>query len=152
MHLSVGSLRVDAREEEMRDYSHIAPAMQALARERMAAAAFDTSRLVDFTERVQINLAATQLTPLVRESGRLVVTDRRLYFQPLHNVTGDSPVRVHALADVAAVARRRSSLKPTGAPPSCHPITSLPISPRGKHRASAKLSSALLHSTKSYPV
>lgn len=82
----------------------------------MAAAAFDTSRLVDFTERVQISLAAVQLTPLVRESGRLVVTDRRVYFQPLHNVTGDSPVRVHALADVAAVARRRSSLKPTGAP------------------------------------
>ncbi len=82
----------------------------------MAAAAFDTSRLVDFTERVQISLAAAQLTPLVRESGRLVVTDRRVYFQPLHNVTGDSPVRVHALADVAAVARRRSSLKPTGAP------------------------------------
>lgn len=89
--------------------------LQALAQQRMAAAAFDTSRLADFTERVQINVPATQLTPLVRESGRLVVTNARLYFQPLHNVTGDSPVRIHSLADVAAVARRRSSLKPTGA-------------------------------------
>ncbi len=58
---------------------------------------------------------AAQLGPLEREAGRLLVTDARLYFQPLHNVGGDAPVRVRALADVAAVARRRSSLRPTGA-------------------------------------
>lgn len=88
--------------------------MQLLNQQRMEAAAFDTSRLVDFMERVLFSGAASQLTPLVCESGRLVITNLRIYFQPLHNVTGDSPVRVHALADVAAVARRRSSLKPTG--------------------------------------
>ncbi len=45
---------------------------------------------------------------------RLVVTERRLYFQPLHNVAGDSPVRSHPLAAVAAVARRRHALQPLG--------------------------------------
>lgn len=50
----------------------------------------------------------------VREAGRLVITTQRLYFQPLHDVAGDMPVRAHPLAAVAAVARRRSSLRPTG--------------------------------------
>lgn len=86
-----------------------------LAQQQVEAAVFDTSRLVDFTESVQYTGPAVQLTPLVREAGCLAVTDARLYFQPLHNVTGDSPVRVFALSDVAAMARRRSSLKPTGA-------------------------------------
>jgi factor associated with neutral sphingomyelinase activation len=58
----------------------------------------------------------------VREAGRLLVTDARLYFQPLHNATGDAPVRAHELAHVAAVARRRSSLRPTGAPPPGCPV------------------------------
>ena len=89
-------------------------ALQVLAQQQAEAAVFDTSRLVDFTEAVQYTGPTVQLTPLVREAGRLAVTDARLYFQPLHNVTGDSPVRVFALSDVAAMARRRSSLKPTG--------------------------------------
>lgn len=54
------------------------------------------------------------MTPLVREAGRLVVTDQRVYFQPLHNVSGGARVRSHPLAYVAAVARRRSSLRPIG--------------------------------------
>lgn len=112
-----------------------------------------------------------QLTPLVREPGRLALSDGRIYFQPLANITGelcylllahrialgrraisedivcccqqllsnawgawqsaygnicttekahnrtrpgDSPVRSHPLAAVAAVARRRASLRPQG--------------------------------------
>ena len=53
-------------------------------------------------------------TPLVREAGTLVVTDARIYFQPLHDIAGDSPVRSHPLVAVAAVVRRRSSLRPLG--------------------------------------
>ena len=95
--------------------------MQVLAQQQTDAAAFDTSRLVDFTESMQYNGPAMQLTPLVREAGCLAVTNLRIYFQPLHNVTSDSPVRVFALSDVAAMARRRSSLKPTGDLP-CHDL------------------------------
>ena len=95
--------------------------VQVLAQQLIDAAAFDTSRLVDFTESMQYNGAAMQLTPLVREAGCLAVTSLRIYFQPLHNVTSGSPVRVFALSDVAAMARRRSSLKPTGDLP-CHDL------------------------------
>ncbi|CAK0760340.1 hypothetical protein CVIRNUC_002763 [Coccomyxa viridis] len=95
-------------------YAEREEALQVLAQQLIDAAAFDTSRLVDFTESMQYNGAAMQLTPLVREAGCLAVTSLRIYFQPLHNVTSDSPVRVFALSDVAAMARRRSSLKPTG--------------------------------------
>ena len=95
--------------------------MQVLAQQLIDAAAFDTSRLVDFTESMQYDGAAMQLTPLVREAGCLAVTNLRIYFQPLHNVTSDSPVRVFALSGVAAMARRRSSLKPTGDLP-CHDL------------------------------
>ena len=88
--------------------------MQEGARLRAAAALFDKSLLVDFSEQVQYDTSAAQLTPLVKEAGRLVVTDQRVYFQPLHNVTGGSPVLSHPLSAVAAVAHRTSSLRPIG--------------------------------------
>ncbi|KAF8059207.1 lvsF [Scenedesmus sp. PABB004] len=88
--------------------------LDAAVKAREDAAAFDTSRLVDFGEAVAWEGPAAQLTPLVREPGRLAVTDQRLYFQPLHNIAGDTPVRVHPLAGVAAVVRRRASLRPVG--------------------------------------
>ncbi len=63
---------------------------------------------------LSLELPATSLTPLVREPGRVVVTDARLYFQPQHNITGDAAVYSHPLPAVAAVARRRSSLRDVG--------------------------------------
>ena len=88
--------------------------VQAASLARTAAAAFDTSRLADFGERIYFDGVAHQLMPLVRIPGRLVVTGARVYFQPLHNVAGDAPVLSHPLRAVAAVARRRSSLRPLG--------------------------------------
>ncbi|CAD7696355.1 unnamed protein product [Ostreobium quekettii] len=84
------------------------------AREREDAASFDTSRLVDFSERILYEGPATQLTPLVREPGKMVITGCRLYFQPLHTMSGNNLIRTHPLSDVAAVARRRSSLRHIG--------------------------------------
>jgi factor associated with neutral sphingomyelinase activation len=49
---------------------------------------FDSSRLVDFREGAAWEGPVAQVTPLSREPGRLAVTGARLYFQPLHNVTG----------------------------------------------------------------
>ncbi|KAK9828528.1 hypothetical protein WJX72_000603 [[Myrmecia] bisecta] len=95
-------------------YAERDEALQNASQARMVAAVFDTSRLVDFTERVQYDGPATQLSPLVREAGRLVITDQRLYFQPLHNVAGDEPVRIQPLAAVAACCTRRSALRPIG--------------------------------------
>ncbi len=76
------------------------------------------------TESLHAELPALSLTPLIRDPGRLVVTNARLYFQPLHNVGGDAPVHSHPLAAVAAVARRRSSLRDVGTWP---PLPSPPL-------------------------
>lgn len=91
--------------------------MQALSQDRVSRAPFDASRLIDFSETRQADLPAFLLAPLVREPGRLVITDRHLYFQPLNDIAGNTPVRVHPLSGVAAVARRRSSLQHNGVSP-----------------------------------
>eukprot|EP00775_Hariotina_reticulata_P008774 gene8774-8953_t len=88
--------------------------LAASAKAREDASQFDSSRLVEYSEHLAWEGPAIQLTPLVREPGRLAVTDQRLYFQPLHNIAGNVPVRSHPLAAVAAVVRRRSSLRPVG--------------------------------------
>ncbi|CAM6118833.1 unnamed protein product [Calypogeia fissa] len=84
------------------------------ASQREAQAKFDTSRLVDLSEHIIFDCPAAQVTPLVREPGRLVLTQARLYFQPLHNFNNDNPVRSQPYSLIVAVARRRHSLRHTG--------------------------------------
>lgn len=60
----------------------------AAVKAREDAASFDTSRLVEYSERVVWEGPALQLSPLVREPGRLAVTTQRVYFQPLQNIAG----------------------------------------------------------------
>ncbi|XP_024362547.1 uncharacterized protein [Physcomitrium patens] len=88
--------------------------LQNAAAQREAKAQFDKSRLVDLSEYVLLDLPAFQVTPLVREPGRLVLTQARIYFQPLHNLNDDNPVRSQPYSEVLAVARRRHSLRPIG--------------------------------------
>lgn len=76
--------------------------------------AFDTSRLADFSERIACNLPASQVVPLTQEPGRFVVTGARVYFQPLHNLGADNPVRSRPLAAIAACARRRHVFRNVG--------------------------------------
>jgi hypothetical protein len=64
------------------------PLLDASVKAREDAAAFDTSRLVEFSERLLWEGPVLALSPLVREPGRLAVTDQRVYFQPLHNIAG----------------------------------------------------------------
>ena len=49
--------------------------MQIGARQRASEAVFDNSRMVEFSEQIQYDAPAVQLTPLVQEGGRLVVTN-----------------------------------------------------------------------------
>lgn len=80
----------------------------------MDAAVFDSSRLVDFGEQTIFDGAAVLVSPLIRESGRLVVTNQRIYYQPLHSISGDVVVMTHPLSAVAAIAKRHCSLRPIG--------------------------------------
>lgn len=57
-------------------------------------------------------LVIAQLTPLVREPGILVITDKNMYFQPLHNLAESSPARCRPLGAVGAVAPRRVCHRP----------------------------------------
>ena len=89
--------------------------MQAFLLQQQSGLHFDAGYLRSPSlEAMALELPAMLLTPLVREPGRVVVTDARLYFQPQHNVTGDAAVSSHPLPAVAAVARRRSSLRDVG--------------------------------------
>ena len=88
-------------------------ALAAAAAERAAAAAFDPSRLVDFSERLALDLPARLLSPLVGEAGRFAMTDTRIYFEPLHLGAGGGP-RTVPLAVVAAAAPRRCSVTDVG--------------------------------------
>lgn len=78
-----------------------------------AGARFDLGLLRSAGERVVAELPCALLSQgaLVREPGRLLITDQRLYFQPLHSISGGAPVSSHPLPGVAAAARRRSSLR-----------------------------------------
>lgn len=89
-------------------------ALAAQAAARQDAMAFDTSRLGDFSERILCSLPAAQVVPLTVEPGRFVVTGSRVYFQPLHNLGADNPVRSRPLSSIAAAARRRHVFRPVG--------------------------------------
>jgi factor associated with neutral sphingomyelinase activation len=56
---------------------------------------------------------ARQVTPLIKQPGILVITDRGLYFQPLHNLAGGALVKFHPAAAITSLARRRIALRPT---------------------------------------
>lgn len=71
---------------------------QEFARKQLVDATFDYHRLTDeFNERVLLERRVRLVTPLVKQPGILVVTDKGLYFQPLHNLTGGSAVKFHPI-------------------------------------------------------
>ena len=85
--------------------------LAAMRRRREDRRTFDRSRLRRPDEIILFDAPAAQITPLVREPGRLVVTDARAYFQPTWDLAGVG-VRSLAASDVVAVARRRHTLRP----------------------------------------
>lgn len=58
-----------------------------------------------------------------------MITDARVYFQPAVDWRGEGTVRSHPLAHVAAVVRRRASLRPTGATPNAFTMSLHDVSP-----------------------
>ncbi|XP_057822900.2 uncharacterized protein LOC131035250 [Cryptomeria japonica] len=82
--------------------------------QKEARAQFDTTNLVDLSEKIFLDVPSAQVTPLVREAGRLIITQTRLYFQPMFNLNDDNPVRSEPLSAIIAVARRRHALRQVG--------------------------------------
>jgi WD40 repeat protein len=101
--------------------------LAAMRSRREDRARFDANALLEETERVAFDAPAARMTPLVREPGRLVITDARVYFQPLaeihpveerkRNEKETKEKRKSLLCDardVVAVARRTHATRPLG--------------------------------------
>jgi hypothetical protein len=88
-------------------------AVQAFARNQFASASFDYHRLTDeFAERVLKECRVRHVTPLVKQPGILAITDKGLYFQPLHNISGGSAVQFHPVEAITSLARRTAAMRP----------------------------------------
>src|SRR3990167_9955280 len=74
---------------------------------------FNQTWLVSLSEKSQLQVTGVQLTPLVKNPGRILITDQRLYFQPLNNV-GPRPVERFELSNVERVLTRRHALRHIG--------------------------------------
>jgi factor associated with neutral sphingomyelinase activation len=81
---------------------------------------FDTSQLVDFHEELQLPkaVAVKKVKPLVLNPGSLMVTEKRVYFQPapLNNTggSGDGTTQSLDLRRIRSVYRRRYLLRQIG--------------------------------------
>ena len=78
--------------------------------------AFDTSKLLDFHENLLLHqpMYVKKVKPLVLHPGAIMITDKRIYFQPaqLNNI-GDS-FHVFDINKIARVYKRRYMLRQTG--------------------------------------
>lgn len=90
-------------------------ALAEISRRREDAHGFDASCVLGTaSEKVVFTAPAAQISPLVREPGTVVVTTHRVCFAPVSDVRGDCPYRTQPLRSVAAVIRRRHTLRPLG--------------------------------------
>jgi hypothetical protein len=99
--------------------------MQAFAQEQVAAARFDYHRLSDeFNECILQESRVRHMTPLVKQPGILAVTDKGLYFQPLHNVSGSAAAKMHPVQGITSLARRTAAMQPVALEVFLSPSTS----------------------------
>lgn len=87
--------------------------LQNLIKQREAAIDFNSTWLVNLSEKTKIQVTGVQLTPLVRNPGRILITDQRLYFQPLNNA-GPNPVDKYELSEIERIIARRHVLRNIG--------------------------------------
>ena len=87
--------------------------LTALIEERERAILFNNTWLVNLSEKAQLQLTGMRVTPLVNNPGRILLTDARLYFQPLNDV-GARPVDKYELSNVTQVLTRRHALRHVG--------------------------------------
>jgi hypothetical protein len=79
--------------------------------EREMRVSFDLTWMESLDERTLIETLANKITPLVSNAGRLLITNKMVYFQPLNNVAA-TPVEKLALKDCVRVIKRRHELRP----------------------------------------
>lgn len=80
---------------------------------RQARLNFNTSWIEDLYEKIIHEASASKITPLVCNPGRLLVTSKRLYFQPFNNVEPEPVMKIN-LSNIKYVTKRRYLLRHVG--------------------------------------
>jgi factor associated with neutral sphingomyelinase activation len=87
--------------------------IKSIIEERERSAQFDNTWLVDISEHQLIELTGARITPLVVNPGRVLITNSRLYFQPINNIEA-APVNIWKLESITRVSKRRHALREIG--------------------------------------
>lgn len=91
----------------------ITPAIEAICDEAQRGIVFNTAWLEELSERILQETVAAMVLPLVSNRGRVLLTNKRIYFQPFNNVETE-PVKKFKLRDVSRVVPRRYMLRDVG--------------------------------------
>jgi len=67
----------------------------------------------DINERILIETVAERISPLVNNPGKVVITNRIIYFQAFNNISVN-PVDKYQLRNIINIAKRRYVLRPVG--------------------------------------
>jgi factor associated with neutral sphingomyelinase activation len=105
--------------------------LRELIEEREAVVQFDLSWLETLSEKPLLEITCLLISPLVMNPGRLMITDKMLYFQPFNNVD-PNPVDKYPLKDICRVIKRRHTLRPVGLEIYFEPTNSIAISSSNK--------------------
>uniref|UniRef100_A0A6B2KXN1 BEACH domain-containing protein n=1 Tax=Arcella intermedia TaxID=1963864 RepID=A0A6B2KXN1_9EUKA len=84
-----------------------------IVEEKEASTSFDTSWLEYLDERPLKEQNCVRVTPLVHNPGRLMITTKLVYFQPLNNITAN-PVEKFPFSKITRVIKRRHTLRHIG--------------------------------------
>lgn len=87
--------------------------LEEVIEKREQSISFDPSWLVNLSERILAETTVNKLTPLVSTPARIMLTDARLYLQPLNNIDPE-PVQKYPFHTFVSIYKRRHTLRHTG--------------------------------------
>jgi factor associated with neutral sphingomyelinase activation len=87
--------------------------LKEMVEEREKDMSFDPSWMVDHSERPELESTAVKVQPLANNPGRVMLTNKRLYFQPMNNISAN-PVERFALSSITSLSKRRHHLRDVG--------------------------------------
>ncbi|XP_061198203.1 protein FAN-like [Saccostrea echinata] len=87
--------------------------INAIVLSRQSRCKFNTSWLEDLYEKIQFQTQGDRILPLVTNPGRIMLTCKRLYFQPFNNIEKVPVIKIR-LKDISRVIKRRFLLRHVG--------------------------------------
>lgn len=87
--------------------------INAIVLSRRSRVKFNTSWLEDLYENIVLETQGDRITPLVTNPGRVMLTNKRLYFQPFNNIESVPVIKIR-LKDINRLIKRRFLLRQLG--------------------------------------